>query len=145
MACYRLSLAFALLMVLAGCGQPTAAGVDTGSYADDGNAQTVLPTDEPGIVGSITRIGAVDGVANVRGTIRVEQNPAEETSPKDQVKITDATRVLIQHGTDMQTTAFTDLKAGQQVKAWYDGPVAESFPRQATASVILIIDQPAAK
>ena len=124
-------------LIVVGCGQ---SALPPGGAATHAAEQVVLPAEEPGIVGSITNVGMVDGPANVRGLIRIEQNPAEETSPKDEVKITDSTRLISQKGQDLHTAAFADLKVGQQVKAWYDGPVAESFPRQATARVVLLLD-----
>ena len=33
---------------------------------------------------------------------------------------------------------ITDLRVGQKVKVWFDGPVMESYPSQATAGVIVI-------
>jgi hypothetical protein len=34
--------------------------------------------------------------------------------------------------------SFTDLKKGKMVKAWFTGPIAKSYPAQATASEIVL-------
>lgn len=73
------------------------------------------------------------------GVVLVEENPDEETgSQKDSVTVTKATRLFERQGGDLARIRFDDLKAGQRARAWYTGPVAESYPRQATASLIVV-------
>ncbi len=73
------------------------------------------------------------------GVVLVEENPEEETGcQKDSVTVTKATKLLERRGGDLTRIGFDDLKAGQRVRAWYTGPVAESYPRQATASLIVV-------
>jgi Protein of unknown function (DUF3221) len=71
--------------------------------------------------------------------VLIEENPDEEWgSRKDSITITKDTRVFEQRGRDLRPMGFSDLEVGQRARAWYVGPVAESYPRQATAGVILV-------
>ncbi len=73
------------------------------------------------------------------GVTLVEKNPEEETgSQKDSVTVTKATKLFERQGQDLTQAGFDDLKVGQQARAWYTGPVLESYPRQATARVIVV-------
>jgi hypothetical protein len=73
------------------------------------------------------------------GVVLVEENPNEETgSQKDSVTVTKATRLFERRGRGLARIGFDDLQAGLRARAWYTGPVAESYPRQATASLIVV-------
>ena len=73
------------------------------------------------------------------GIVLVEENPDEETgSQKDNVTVTKATKLFQRQGQGLTQVGFDDLKVGQRARAWYMGPVAESYPRQATARVIVV-------
>ena len=73
------------------------------------------------------------------GVVLVEENPDEKAgSQKDSVTITKATKLFERRGRDLTRIRFDDLKVGQRARAWYTGPVAESYPRQATARVIVV-------
>lgn len=73
------------------------------------------------------------------GVVLVEENPEKETgSQKDSVTVTKATELFERRGGDPTRMRFDDLKVGQRASAWYTGPVAESYPRQATASLIVV-------
>lgn len=73
------------------------------------------------------------------GVVLVEEKPAEETgSRKDSVTVTNATRLFERRGRDLARIRFDDLEVGQRVRAWYTGPVAESYPRQAAAGLIVV-------
>lgn len=69
----------------------------------------------------------------------MEENPDEEYgSQKVYVTITKSTRVLDQQEQGLISADFEDFELGQQVRVWYRGPVAESYPGQATARVVVI-------
>src|SRR4028119_601426 len=134
-----LAVSLALVcFVLSGCADPkpgtTASGEEPG-----------LPSAEADIHGVITEVGRVPQEANGGGgagerigVVLVEENPDEETgSQKDSVTVTKATKLLERRGQDLTPIAFEDRKIGQHARAWYTGPVAESYPRQATARVIV--------
>lgn len=86
------------------------------------------PAVEPFIRGTIT---AIEG-----STVRVEENPAEEfRGKKALLRITPGTIIVNDYG-DIVSQA--DLAVGQFVSAWVAGPVLESYPVQARASLIVI-------
>ena len=105
-----------------------------------------LPSAEADIHGFITQVGTVPQETNGNGSVGervgivlVEENPDEEAgSQKDSVTVTKATKLLERRRQDLTPIAFDGLKIGQQARAWYMGPVAESYPRQATARVIVV-------
>ncbi len=125
--------------VLSGCADPksgtTASGVEPS-----------LPSAEADIRGIITEVGKTrqetnggGSVGERVGVVLVEENPNEETgSQKDSVTVTKATELFERRGRDFTWIGFDDLKVGQRARAWYTGPVAESYPRQATASLIVV-------
>jgi len=125
--------------VLSGCADPKSGTTANGE-------EPRLPSAEADIHGIITEMGRrpreTNGGGSVGeriGVVLVEENPDEETgSQKDSVTVTKATRLFERQGGDLARIRFDDLKAGQRARAWYTGPVAESYPRQATASLIVV-------
>jgi hypothetical protein len=88
-----------------------------------------IPSETPSIRGVITAIDSI-------GRLRIEENPSEDFgSAKAVVRITADTRVLSQSGGATTTDA---LSVGMRVLVWYHGPVAESYPVQAAANVVVI-------
>ena len=88
----------------------------------------VAPGSEPFIRGTIT---AIDG-----NTIRVEVNPAEEhRGKKALLRITKETIILDSLG---EPLSQSDLVIGQIVSVWVTGPVIETYPVQAKASLIVV-------
>ena len=126
-------------LVLFGC-----AGSKPGATAS--GEEPRLPSAEADIRGVITEVGRMPQEANGGGSVRkrigvvlVEENPGEETgSQKDSVTVTKATEIFERQGRDLTQVGFDDVKVRQQARAWYAGPVAESYPRQATARVIVV-------
>ena len=73
------------------------------------------------------------------GVVLVEEDLDEEAgSQKDSVTVAKVTELFERRGRDPTRIRFDDLKVGQRAKAWYTGPVAESYPRQATAKAIVV-------
>ncbi len=73
------------------------------------------------------------------GVVLVEENPNEKTgSQKDSVTVSKATKLFERRGGELSRIRFDDFKVGLRARAWYVGPVAESYPRQATASLIVV-------
>ncbi len=131
---------------------------------DPANAGTSVPTAAPDITGEITDL--VYGTASARQpdagdpdkpvssgdasdqapggntlvALRIEEDPAGQSgSAKAQVNIRAQIRILKQEAGGITVGSSKDLRQGLRVRAWFDGPVAESYPVQATGSVILII------
>jgi hypothetical protein len=97
------------------------------------------PASPPAIRGSITQRSAGPG-GDLLGSILVEGQIEEGTSfDKAAITVTGNTRIFEQIGRNRQQTTFAALQVGRQVEAWFDGPVAESYPVQATASDIVIL------
>jgi hypothetical protein len=92
---------------------------------------TTLPAEPPSITGTVTAV--------TLPTVRVEERPEEATgSAKASLRITDETRVLRRAGDSLAPGRPADLHVGQRVRAWFVGPVAESYPVQARAGTIII-------
>jgi hypothetical protein len=135
-----LAVSLALVcLVLSSCTDPKPGTTASGE-------ESRLPSAEADTHGIITEIGRVSQEANGGGSagerigvVLVEENPDEDTgSQKDSVTVTKATKLFERRGRDLTQVGFDDLKRGQRARAWYAGPVAESYPRQATASLIVV-------
>jgi len=74
-------------------------------------------------------------------TVLVEENPDEQYgSGKASVEITAETTISRQQGQDLVSVTPDDLEAGQRVEVAFSGPVAESYPVQATAASVTILE-----
>ena len=129
----KLAAAVFLVVALSACAR-TELTSDSNSKVTNGTA--TIPTDAPSIIGVVTAIGP-------GRTLRIEERPWEESgSAKAAVRIPEGVAI---HDRDSGTPrTFEDLGQGSTVSAWFDGPVAESYPVQATASA-LVIERSAAR
>jgi len=92
----------------------------------------VIPSSPPSIEGRIT---AVDRSGERIGSIRVEANPTDNAgSPKAVVRILQTTRLLRAN----VSGDFNDLRMGDWVRVWFDGPVAQSYPVQAKGGTVVV-------
>ena len=135
-----LAVSLALVcLVLSGCAGPKPGTTASGE-------EPRLPSAEADIHGVITEVGRMPQEANGGGSVGerigvvlVEENPDEEAgAQKDSVTVTKATQLFERRGRDLTRIRFDNLKVGQRARAWYTGPVAESYPRQATASLVVV-------
>ena len=95
--------------------------------------QQGVPSEDPSLRGVITAI-------DLSGRLRVEENPSEDFgSAKAVVRMSADTRILTRSG---RAATFASLSVGMRVTVWYTGPVAESFPVQATAGVVVVDSGP---
>ncbi len=111
------------LLFLPACGGP-------GSRPGPGDrtARDVVTTEVPSIQGTITQ--------RVRERILIEEEPLDSAgSAKASVRLTRSTLVVRGSG---EAVHPDELRAGQQVSAWFEGPVMESYPVQATAGAVRI-------
>jgi hypothetical protein len=91
------------------------------------------PADIAGVVTSVS--GRSDGV-----TVLVESDPSTPSSgAKASIAVTSATRVTRRAGSGEAAATFRDLVPGLRVEAWFDGPVATSYPVQGRARAIVIV------
>lgn len=83
------------------------------------------------------RVTSVQRSGERIGSVRIEEKPADAAgSAKAIVRITQGTTVL---GPPPAGSAdFNALRVGQWVRAWFVGPVRESYPVQANAGTIVI-------
>jgi hypothetical protein len=97
------------------------------------------PTTSPAIRGSITNRNAGAG-GDIVGSVLVEGQVEADTSfDKASIAITAKTQIFEQVGSERRLVTFEALQVGRTVEAWFEGPVAESYPVQATASDIVIL------
>jgi uncharacterized protein DUF3221 len=93
------------------------------------------PNGPASIRGTITSLTPVAG----QGVILVEERPQDQAgSNKASVTINAATRIYRGRVGASTKASFGDLRNGQRVDVWFNGPVLTSYPVQATASVIVI-------
>jgi len=129
--------AFALASIPAACSLSEKTG--TGGSADAGSSteSIKLPTEQPGIRGVITKADSTAGSSY----ILVEENPADASgSNKASVRIMDQTKIYRRSGSSVEKVSGTALTIGKQVSVWFEGPVAESYPVQGSASVVVLED-----
>jgi hypothetical protein len=135
-----LAVSLALVcLVLSGCANPKPGTTTSGEEPRPPSAEAVIR----GMVTEVRRMPQANsgggGVGERVGVVLVEENPGEETgSQKDSVTVTKATKLFERQGRDLTQIRFDGLQVGQRARAWYAGPVAESYPRQAMASLIAV-------
>jgi hypothetical protein len=103
------------------------------SLATGCGPSTTPPDDPAGIVGAITSITPATAT-DIWGSILVEggEQPTGAVSDKASVTISDETTIV----RDGVAIGADDLAVGMTVRVWFEGPVAESYPVQGTASFI---------
>lgn len=111
----------------------------TGSGSSSGTGSTAvtikLPNEQPGIRGVITKADSTAGSSY----ILVEENPADASgSNKASVRIKDQTKIYRRSGDSLEKSSAAALIVGKKVSVWFEGPVAESYPVQGSASVVVI-------
>jgi hypothetical protein len=74
------------------------------------------------------------------GTVLVEAEPGVHGGDKYSLAVVDGTTQLLRYTASggYERITFADLAKGQAVDVWIDGPVAESYPAQATAATIVV-------
>jgi hypothetical protein len=108
------------------------------SEPPQGNAGTIVIksdlSEDPSIRGTITDFTA--GTEEGTATILVEGEIEADTSyDKASVRIDGETEIV---GADGEELSVDDLEEGQTVEAWFEGPVAESYPVQAYAAKVVV-------
>lgn len=104
---------------------------------------TATPDRDPDARGAITSLVRGSG-GDALGSIRIEERPDEEAgSPKFQATVDRRTEIFRRDGAVTDRASFDDLRQGAIVEAWFDGPVRETYPAQATAAVIVIVQREA--
>ena len=137
---FQMVVGVLLLAVLAGCGQAPETGGSTSSPSPDTSASPanggngVAACSDPNIRGTITNVAATDNGI----TISIDGQLEEDTDyDRAVVTINQDTQITRQNG---EPVTMDDLQNGIQVEACFTGPVAESYPVQARASGVVILD-----
>ena len=143
------AFAASCLLVLGGAGCPSSRSAAPGPAEEPSR-----PAGAPSITGTITRLDPLEGATAARtghdaggdesevGVALVEARPGVQGGARDAVRVTTATRILRAQGGRLVPASWGDLRTGQRVEAWHRGPVAESYPRQATAATLVITLEP---
>jgi beta-N-acetylhexosaminidase len=92
------------------------------------------PSETPGITGTITSVTRTDE----RVSILVEggKQPEGAVSDKAQVGVPPEADVFDAQG---RKTSSDVLRQGAEVRVWFTGPVAESYPVQGTARAVQVV------
>jgi len=105
----------------------------------DDDSEAIGSQESPSIRGRITTL--TPGTTEDSATILVEGEIEADTSfDKASVRIDDDTEVLQKGDDSFEPATVDNLEEGQLVEAWFEGPVAESYPVQAYAARIVILD-----
>lgn len=95
------------------------------------------------IRGAITHLHSAQGESGKSlGSVLIEGVKESDTQfDKASVQVTTETKLFIKQGKERRATEFAALKEGQKVEASFSGPVMESYPPQATAAEITILEE----
>lgn len=82
-----------------------------------------------------------DGEGQIVGTMLIEGKLAPDTSfDRAFVRVDSDTEFYRREGAATVAASWADVAVGQTVEAWFEGPVAESYPVQAYAARVRILD-----
>jgi hypothetical protein len=107
--------------LVAGCGMPSGA---------------TLPSEAPSIEGAIRQSSAVQAGRRI---LVEATTPVAGREPAAYITVLPGADVLAGSGETVVRASADELVVGARVRAWFTGPVAESFPVQATAGTVLIL------
>lgn len=94
-----------------------------------------VPTGAASIIGDITQVERGED----RLRILVEQIPTRSAGhPIAWIAVDRRTTVVQRASGSLSRGSSAELAVGMRVQAWFTGPVAESYPVQATAGTLLI-------
>lgn len=140
----HLALPFVTLTVamLVGCGSdPATVSSSETRTSSSTPPMSRFPTRDPDIGGTITSL--IAGSGDRSGSLLVEApTGALEGYDYDRASLTvpnDAPIGTCGPGDGREYGSFADLTVGSYVVAWIDGPVAESYPVQATAAAVALV------
>jgi hypothetical protein len=93
---------------------------------------------EADFIGFITEIHPGQE-GDIPGRISVESH-ADKIVTKYTITIKDETLIFQQDGDNLRNVTFAALETKQWVEIWFSGPVMESWPMQAIAQQVVIIE-----
>jgi hypothetical protein len=126
----RLTAMFALAACLAAPACSSAPGEPDGP-----GLSASVPTDAASIIGDVAEVERTNG----RLRMLVEQIPTRSAGyPIAWIAVNGGTDVVQRAGGTVSRGSPQELAVGMRVQVWFTGPVAESYPVQATAGTVLI-------
>ncbi len=93
---------------------------------------------EPDLIGRINTVQQT--LTNDRPGLILVDSPGDKTADKYVLTVTAVTRIQRQADEKLKPASFGEMQAGQQIKVWLSGPVRESYPAQADARQIVILE-----
>jgi len=133
----RTSRALAALAVLAALGAAVVGGCGGATAAQPASPSPSAPPPSPADITGIVRDFTPSTGGDAMPVLLVVADPGSSSSvDRASVRVTADTVVWMAEGS---RGAAADLGAGEQVAVWFTGPVAESYPVQATAGVLQIL------
>lgn len=136
-----LALALILAMTSWGCGGPGGSG-----GADGGGAPPSGPPDITGVIVSVDGYApGLPGPGEAVGSILVAAAPgAAPGYDRASVSINAETRIFIrERGAEPVPASAAALRVGRQAEVWFSGPAAESYPVQAPAGAVCVLEEEA--
>ena len=126
-------VALAALLLLPACAsEPGSADSATRSAAP-----LTVPQETPDIIGTVESVTE----SGPNRVVLIRQVPERSAGyPSASVTIRAETQVGRRQGESVASARAGDLRQGTKVHAWFTGPVRESFPVQADARAVLIVD-----
>ncbi len=125
--------------VVAGCGGATAAqpaSPSPSAQPSSGRPSASPPAGPADITGVVNDL-SVSTAGDSQPVLLVIAAPGSTSSvDRASVRVTKDTVVWTAQGTRGDAA---DLAEGEQVGVWFSGPVAESYPVQATAGVVMVL------
>ncbi|MHB1342133.1 MAG: DUF3221 domain-containing protein [Coriobacteriia bacterium] len=94
---------------------------------------SAAPTIPNGVITSMN--AGADGL----GSVLVESDDPDTTFDKASVSVTDKTTLLRETDNGYVEAVFAELAEGTRVDVWITGPVAESYPVQASADAMVVL------
>jgi len=94
-----------------------------------------MPTDTPGIRGTITTLAPTDDGVSL--LVEGGTQPAGAVSDKAQVAVDADTDLFAEDGSTL--SGVDELAEGDEVRVWFEGPVAESYPVQGRAGALQLL------
>jgi hypothetical protein len=108
----------------------------TGTTAEATAVPIATVTTPPDMRGTVQNWEFTEG----EGALLVEGQMADGTDMAAQVRVTGQTQIIRQANNVLEAGEITQLANGQEVELRFEGPVAESYPIQATAREVVILE-----
>jgi hypothetical protein len=92
----------------------------------------------PSIRGTVTAVERAQTSVQ-RSSLRIEESPDQASGDsKAQVSLVESTLLYERKGGEFARISIDSVRTGWLAEAWFEGPVAESYPVQATASLVIV-------